>query len=134
MGFDVQTEYDTQNNICIVRMIGSPENDVDIDKLVDISTKLWTKPYKVYSISDISKLDFAKFALIDSYQKKVAPIIKEKVVFGVSISSSILADRAAKMFNIVGGTHLVFVASLEAAYEAIKKQQAISGVFVPLDK
>ena len=134
MGFEVQTEYDTLNNICIVRMIGSPENDADIDKLVDVSAKLWTKPYKVYSISDISKLDFAKFALIDSYQKKVAPVIKEKVVFGVSISSSILADRAAKMFNIVGGTHLVFVSSLEAAYETIKKQQATSGVFVPLDK
>lgn len=134
MAIELQTEYDASNNICIVKIIGSPENDDDVNKLVETTAKLWTREHKVYSITDISKLDFTKFLLIDSYQKKILPAIKEKVVMGVSVSPSTVAGMATRMFNIVSGSHIVIAKSIEEAYEAIKKQQLTSGVFVPLDK
>ncbi|MBP7732351.1 MAG: hypothetical protein KA140_01120 [Caldisericia bacterium] len=134
MPFDLQSEYDAPNNICIVKLLGSPETIDDIEKLVELTAKLWTKDHKVYSITDISKLDFAKFLLIDTYQKKIMPYIKEKVVMGVSVSPHAVAGMATRMFNIVSGSHIVVTKSIEEAYEAIKKQQATSGVFVPLDK
>ena len=134
MPFDLQSEYDAPNNICIVKLLGSPETIDDVDKLVEATAKLWTKDHKVYSITDISKLDFTKFILIDTYQKKIMPYIKERVVMGVSVSPSAVAGMATRMFNIVSGSHIVVTKSIEEAYEAIKKQQATSGVFVPLDK
>ncbi len=134
MPIELQTEYDAANNICIVKILGSPETVEDIDKLVETTAKLWTKDHKVYSITDISKLDFTKFLLIDSYQKKIMPFIKEKVVMGVSVSPSTVAGMATRMFNIVSGSHIVIAKSIEEAYEAIKKEQKTSGAFVPLNK
>jgi hypothetical protein len=134
MAFEVQTEYDSTNNIGIVRLVGSPQTEDDVNRIVEAATKTWTKSHKVYAITDLSQLDFAKLSVIDEYQKKISPISKEKVVMSVSVSSSILADRAAKMFNTMGHRSIVFAKSMEEAHEIVKSQQNSLGVFVPLDK
>lgn len=132
MALNVSTEYDSQNNICIVRMVGSPESNADVDSLISETMKVCTRDHKVYTITDISKLDLTKFEFLDSYQKRIKPFSNERIAFAVSLCTKTFAGIATRMFNIITGLNVKVAKTQEEAFEIIKKEQQSSGVFVPL--
>lgn len=133
MSFNVETSYNPETNVGIMKLIGSPSSHQDIDVAVEKAAKAWVhNKHKTYALTDLTELDFTKFEIMSYYERQIAPIVNGKVVFSVIVTTKTSMDILSRTYNVISGRHLPIVHSYEDAMALIVKEQQKLGVFPPL--
>lgn len=130
MDFSIETSYIQAKNIGVLRVSGSPSTKQEVDGIVNKATSIWLNDrHKVYSITDLTQMDFTKFEMLNYYQQQIMPLMKGRTALSVIVTTTATMDVLARMFNIISGSHLPVVNSMDEAMALIEKEQAISGIF-----
>lgn len=130
MSFSIETSYNQAKNIGILKVTGAPSTKGEVDEIVTKAASIWLNDkHKVYSITDLAQMDFTKFEMLSYYQQQIMPLMKGRTAMSIVVTTSASMDVLARMFNIISGSHLPVVSSMEEAIGMIEKEQVVSGVY-----
>ena len=133
MNFKVESSYNPETNIGILKLIGSPVSHQEIDVAVENAAKVWAHDkHKTYALTDLTELDFTKFEIMSYYERQVAPLVNGKLAFSVVVSTKTSMDILSRAYNVISGRQLPIVHNHEDAMALITKEQQKLGVFPAL--
>ena len=133
MDFKVESSYNPETNIGILKLIGSPISHQEIDVAVENAAKVWAHDKnKTYALTDLTELDFTKFEIMSYYERQVAPFVNGKLAFSVVVSTKTSMDILSRAYNVISGRQLPIVHNHEDAMALITKEQQKLGVFPAL--
>ncbi len=126
--------YDSEKNIAIAKISGSPECLMDIDLLVAEAVEEWgSLDHKAYTIADISELGKVSYTQMSYYSRKMRDLFRHRCELSIVVSNSSSARFAINLFKFVSNTKLMVVSSLDEALSLIAQHQKAYGIFPKLD-
>ena len=136
LNVQVESSYDAEKNIGIIKFINKPLSFEDMDYFADQITGLAKKggQNKTWNITDISQMGMASPKLVSYYQGLIKPIRDKYVVDYCVICEKTMERVAAQLFNILMREKSPIVRSLDEAMDWTIKEQEKRGRFIPLEK
>lgn len=126
--------YDSDKNIAIAKISGTPECLMDIDLIVADANEEWGSfDHKVYTIADISDIGRVSYTHMSYYARKMRELFKKRCEMSVVVSNSTSARFALNLFKFVSNIKLIIVSSLDEALMQIELHQKTHGIYPKLD-